>query len=91
MTVAIIPAAGISSRLHPLTLNYPKCLLPVGGGKTLIEKQIEILKRSKISKIKTVNEIILKNEFPKQCACKFEFVFSFPRYNISFQNRPKML
>ena len=58
MTVAIIPAAGISSRLYPLTLNYPKCLLPVGGGKTLIEKQIEILNKNGIRKIVLLNRLL---------------------------------
>ena len=51
MSVAIIAAAGISSRLYPLTLDSPKCLLMVGRGQTIIERQIEILNSNGIRKI----------------------------------------
>jgi len=40
---AIILAAGRSSRLYPLTKNYPKCLLEVSEGKSIIELQISML------------------------------------------------
>ena len=33
---AVILAAGYATRLYPLTLNTPKCLLPVGG-KTILD------------------------------------------------------
>ena len=39
---AVIVAAGISSRLYPLTKELPKCLLKVGG-KTLIHRSVETL------------------------------------------------
>lgn len=39
---AIILAAGRSSRLYPLTLDKPKCLLDLGG-KSVIEHQIDLL------------------------------------------------
>ncbi len=42
---AVILAAGKSSRLYPVTLEKPKCLLEFGDGKTLIEHQIDMLKR----------------------------------------------
>lgn len=39
---AIILAAGRSSRLYPITLDKPKCLLDLGGT-TIIEHQIDLL------------------------------------------------
>lgn len=51
---AIILAAGKSSRLYPLTLEKPKCLLEIAPGKTLIDHQIELLKSSGISDITVV-------------------------------------
>jgi choline kinase len=39
---AVIPAAGVGSRLRPLTATLPKCLLPVGGV-TLLERTLGAL------------------------------------------------
>lgn len=39
---AIILAAGLGSRLLPLTADRPKCLVPVGG-RTILEHQLEAL------------------------------------------------
>jgi|TARA_B100001750_G_C15456711_1_gene571990 choline kinase len=50
---AIILAAGKSSRLYPITLNKPKCLLNVHG-KKLIEHQIELLRLCGIDDILVV-------------------------------------
>ena len=50
---AIILAAGKSSRLYPITLNKPKCLLNIHG-KKLIEHQIELLKLCGIDDILVV-------------------------------------
>jgi choline kinase len=51
---AIILAAGRSTRLYPITLEYPKCLLPFGE-KTLIEHQISWLNMCGIDDILVVN------------------------------------
>ncbi len=51
---AIILAAGTSSRLYPITLEKPKCLLELEPGKTIIEHQIEILKKCGINDITIV-------------------------------------
>ena len=51
---AIILAAGRSTRLYPITLEHPKCLLPIGG-KTLIEHQITWLNMCGIDDILVVN------------------------------------
>jgi len=44
VTKAIILAAGVGSRLRPLTDERPKCLLEVGG-RTLLEHQMRALER----------------------------------------------
>ena len=43
----IILAAGISSRLRPLTNDTPKCLLPVGG-RPLLERTLRSLEQTGI-------------------------------------------
>lgn len=50
---AIILAAGRSSRLYPITLEKPKCLLELGG-KPIIQWQIETLRKIGISDIVVV-------------------------------------
>ena len=50
---AVILAAGESKRLHPYTLNMPKCLLEIGD-KNIIGHQIESLKRNGIDEITIV-------------------------------------
>jgi choline kinase len=50
---AIILAAGMSSRLYPLTLDRPKCLLPVHG-MTIIDLQLKWLKMCGIEEIVVV-------------------------------------
>ena len=50
---AIILAAGMGKRMHPLTLNCPKCLLPLNG-RTIIEHQISLLKDYNINKIEII-------------------------------------
>ena len=52
-TKAIILAAGRSSRLYPITLEKPKCLLELGG-KPIIQWQIEMLRKIGISDIVVV-------------------------------------
>ena len=50
MTNAIILAAGFGSRLSPLTDNKPKSLIEFGG-KTLLERNVELLKNQEIDDI----------------------------------------
>ena len=47
---AIILAAGTSSRLYPITLDTPKCLLEVAG-RSIIDRQLEALKEFGIEDI----------------------------------------
>ncbi|HLC55796.1 MAG TPA: phosphocholine cytidylyltransferase family protein [Candidatus Nanoarchaeia archaeon] len=51
---AIILAAGKSSRLYPLTLDKPKCLLELEDGKTIIEHQIDTIRKCGVSDILVV-------------------------------------
>lgn len=50
---AVIVAAGLSSRLYPLTLTKPKGLLPVGN-QGLLERSIHILRKNNITDIALV-------------------------------------
>lgn len=47
---ALILAAGVGSRMRPLTDKCPKCLLKVGD-KTFIDRQIEIFKNCSLNEI----------------------------------------
>lgn len=53
MTRAIILAAGQGTRLRPLTDNKPKCLVTLMG-KTLLERQVAVLKSNGVEKIHVV-------------------------------------
>lgn len=53
VTKAIILAAGVGSRLRPLTVDRPKCLLEVGG-QTLIDHQVDRLRRYGVSDVVVV-------------------------------------
>jgi choline kinase len=50
VTKAIILAAGVGSRLRPLTDDRPKCLLEVGG-QTLLDRQVATLARLGVTDI----------------------------------------
>jgi choline kinase len=50
VTKAIILAAGVGSRLRPLTDDRPKCLLEVGG-RTLVDHQLGALRRYGITDV----------------------------------------
>lgn len=50
---AIILAAGVGSRLRPLTADRPKCLLDVGG-QTLLDRQLAAIRRAGILEVAIV-------------------------------------
>ena len=50
---AVILAAGYATRLYPLTLNTPKCLLKVGG-KTILDSLYE-----KLAGLREIDEILI--------------------------------
>lgn len=50
---AIILAAGLGSRLLPLTADRPKCLVPVGG-RTILEHQLASLRAAGIAEVAVV-------------------------------------
>ncbi len=47
---AIVLAAGLSSRLRPLTQAVPKCLLPVRG-RSIAERQLDLLRRAGVDDV----------------------------------------
>ncbi len=48
---AVILAAGRSTRMYPITLEMPKCLLEIAPGKTIIEHQVEMLNKCGVKDI----------------------------------------
>jgi len=52
-TKALIIAAGLGSRLKKHTENLPKCMLDFGG-KTLLERQLEVYKKCKITDVSLI-------------------------------------
>ena len=50
---AILLAAGLGSRLLPLTADRPKCLIEVGG-RTILEHQVEALRMAGVGAITIV-------------------------------------
>jgi choline kinase len=74
----VILAAGIASRLRPLTDHTPKCLLKVGG-KSILELTIENLRE-------TINpEIIIVTGYLENLIREF-VKMKFPEMNITFIN-----
>lgn len=68
---AIILAAGMGTRLRPITLTTPKSLIEING-ETLIERQIRFLKE------KSINEIVVVTGY---LAEKFEFLIE--KYGVT--------
>jgi len=76
---ALLLAAGFGSRLRPLTLETPKCLVEIGGH-PLLYYWLHSLKRAGIEEIlinthylsHQVNEFILTNEFSQNVIIKHE-------------------
>ncbi len=76
---AVILAAGVASRLRPLTNNTPKCLLKVGN-KSILERTIENLIINNIKEVIIVTgylremiESFLLSNYPD---VKFTFIFN---------------
>ncbi len=51
---AVLLAAGLGSRLRPLTEDFPKCMAIVLNGKTLLQTQLETLRSCRIGEISVV-------------------------------------
>lgn len=56
---AIIVAAGQGSRLTPITDDKPKCLLEIGG-KTILQRQLEVLRQC------SINDIVVVKGYKKE-------------------------
>lgn len=74
---AIILAAGMGTRLKPITLNLPKALVKVDN-KPLIERQIEYLKE------KGINDILIVVGYLKE-----KFLYLEEKYNVKIMVNPK--
>ncbi|MDC0293196.1 phosphocholine cytidylyltransferase family protein [Verrucomicrobia bacterium] len=53
-TKAILLSAGMARRLYPLTINKPKCLLPIHGENTLLDLQLKSLKQSSVESVSII-------------------------------------
>ncbi len=73
---AVILAAGVASRLRPLTDNTPKCLLKVGE-KSILERTIDNLRANNIT------EIILVTGYLKEKIESF-LLETYPNLNFTF-------
>ncbi len=81
----LILAAGIGSRLLPLTRNTPKSLIDLGNGMTLLETQLDAIRRSGVTDL-----VILTGYRSEQIEAKirhyqdfdFEIVYN-PFYDVS--------
>ncbi len=76
---AVIVAAGLSSRLYPLTLEKPKCLLHVGGQELLL-RNLDLLKRAGIEEIAIVvgyRKEDIVNKVGQQAVCIYNPFYSF--------------
>ena len=74
---AILLAAGMGTRLRPLTLTTPKSLISVNG-QPMLERQIEFLKEKKI------DDIIIVTGYLKE---KFEYLKE--KYNVKLIHNDK--
>lgn len=79
---AIILAAGRSSRLYPLTLDKPKCLLELEPRKTIIEHQVSVLEKCGIDDILVIVGY-LQEKIKKTLGdrARYREFADFPRYN----------
>ncbi len=79
---AVILAAGKSSRLYPLTLDKPKCLLELEEGKAIIDFQIEMLEKCGVNNVVVIvgylQELIRKHLGDKADYLEF---FDYEKYN----------
>ena len=78
---AVILAAGVASRLRPLTENTPKCLLKVGN-KSILERTIENLAKNNIL------EVIVVTGFLKNMIEDY-LIQNFPNVNFTFIHNEK--
>lgn len=66
---ALILAAGMGTRLRPLTNNIPKCLVEIGG-KTMLDSWIEKLREIKVDRI-VINMHYMHEKVEKHIANKY--------------------
>ncbi len=65
MTICVLLAAGVGSRLMPLTSNWPKCMFPVGGY-PLLTYWLEAL-----FKTDTINRVLLNTHYKSSVVGKY--------------------
>jgi len=82
ITTALLLAAGTGSRLHPLTMDSPKCLTEVGG-KPILGRLVETLRSQGINRLVVVTgyldnrirEFLLKNATDMQVDYVFNPIY----------------
>lgn len=79
---AILLAAGRSTRLYPITLATPKCLLEVGG-RTLLEYQLDALEKCGVDEV-----IVVTGYFREMIEAKFAQVEGRYSFTTTFVYNP---
>lgn len=76
----VVLAAGMARRLHPLTLQKPKCLLEVGG-RTLLERTVDA------QIVAGIDELVVVTGFCAEMIREF-LIAHYPSLKITFIDNP---
>jgi L-glutamine-phosphate cytidylyltransferase len=79
---AILLAAGRSTRLYPITLATPKCLLEVGG-RTLLEYQLDALEKCGVDEV-----VVVTGYFREMIEARFAEVGDRYSFSVRFVYNP---
>lgn len=77
----IILAAGMGTRLHPFTKNYPKCMLNLGYGENVVQRMVRLIKKYDNTANITIVVGFMHSEIEK-CLTDCNFIVN-PFYSIT--------